>query len=180
MKLFYSKEIISSRLVRYTDVGYKSDPHKARSQTGYLFCYNGTTISWRFTKKTLVATFTNHFEIISLYEAGKECVWLRSVISHIQNICQITSVNNSPIIIYEDNDVCVVQVRERYIKGDKTKHISPKFFYTHELQESRQVDIKQIRSVDNLANLFTKALPTSTFEKLVYGIGMRRVNKLQD
>ena len=67
-----------------------------------------------------------------------------------------------------------------YIKEDKTKHISLKFFYTHELQESRQVDVKQIHSTDNLADLFTKALPTSTFEKLVYGISMRRVNKLQD
>ena len=89
-------------------------------------------------------------------------------------------INNSPTIIYKDNTACVAQVRGGYIKGDKTKHISPKFFYTHKLQESQQVDVKQIRSSNNLADLFTKALPTSTFEKLVYGIGMRRVNKLQD
>ena len=92
----------------------------------------------------------------------------------------MTPVNSSPTIIYEDNAACVAQVRGGYIKGDKTKHISPKFFYTHELQESQQVDVKQIRSVNNLVDLFTKALPTSTFEKLVYDIGMRRVNKLQD
>ena len=66
-------------MVGDTDTGYKSNPHKARSQTGYLFCYNSTTISWRSTKKTLVATSTNHLEIIALYEAGKECVWLRSL-----------------------------------------------------------------------------------------------------
>ena len=92
----------------------------------------------------------------------------------------MTSVNNSLTIIYKDNAACLTQIRGGYIKGDKTKHISPKFFYTHELQESRQVDVKQIRSADNLADLFTKVLPTSTFEKLVYGISMRRVNKLQD
>ena len=92
---------------------------------------------------------------------------------------QITSVNNSPTIIYEDNGVCA-QVRGEYIKGDKTKHISPKYFYTHELQESWQVNVKQILSADNLADLFIKLLPTSTFEKLVFGIGMSLVNKLQD
>ena len=58
-------------------------------------------------------------------------------------------------------------------RGDKTKYILPKFFYYHELQENRQVNVKQIRSTNNLANLFTKSLPISTFEKLVYGIGMR-------
>ena len=72
---------------------------------------NGTTISWLSTKQTLVAISTNYFEIISLYEIGKECVWLSSIISHIQSICQMTPINNSPIIIYEDNIVCVAQVR---------------------------------------------------------------------
>ena len=45
LRLFYSKESNSTGLVGYTDAGYKSDPHKARSQIGYLFYYNGTTIS---------------------------------------------------------------------------------------------------------------------------------------
>ena len=82
----------------------------------------------------------------------------------------MTPINNSPTIIYEDNAAYVAQVRRGYIKGDKTKHISPKFFYTHELQESRQVDVKQIRSSNNLVDLFTKSLPTSTVEKVVYEI----------
>ena len=79
---------------------------------------------------------------------------------------------NSSIVIYEDNVACVAQVKEEYFEGDKTKHILPKFFYTHDFQKNRQVDVKQIRYVDNLVDLFTKSLPTSTFDKLVYGIGM--------
>ena len=67
----YLKGTIDLGLVGYADAGYKSDSHKARSQIGYLFCYNGTAISWRSTKQTLVATSTNHSEIIALYEAGK-------------------------------------------------------------------------------------------------------------
>ena len=39
---------------------------------------------------------------------------------------------------------------------------------------------EQIRSSNNLADLFTKSLPTSTFEKIVYDIGMKRANKLHD
>ena len=45
----------------------------------------------------------------------------------------MTPVNNSRTIIYKDNVACVAQVKGGYIKGDKTKHISSKFFYTHEL-----------------------------------------------
>ena len=33
------------------------------------------------------------------------------------------------------NIACIAQIKRRFIKCDKTKHISPKFFYTHKLQE---------------------------------------------
>ncbi|KAM2134191.1 hypothetical protein ACFX1R_004222 [Malus domestica] len=50
---------VDSRLVGYADAGYLFDPHKAHSQTGYVFTVRGTVISWRSTKQTLVATSSN-------------------------------------------------------------------------------------------------------------------------
>ena len=55
-------------LVGFADAGYLSDPHKGRSQTGYVFTMGNTAISWRSTKQTLVATSSNHAEIIVLHE----------------------------------------------------------------------------------------------------------------
>ncbi|KAL6313754.1 hypothetical protein AAG906_010173 [Vitis piasezkii] len=91
----------------WNDVGYLLDPHKGRSQIGYVFNYNGG-----------------------------------------------------------------------YIKGDKTKHISPKFLYTHELQKSVEIVVQQIRSSDNLSNLFIKSLSTSTFKKLIHKIGMHQLKNI--
>ena len=58
------------------------------------------------------------------------------------------------------------------MKGERTKHIAPKFFYIHELQKSGDIDVKQIQSCDNLADVFIKPLPTVTFKKTVHNIGM--------
>ena len=44
MSLFYSKES-KQQLLGYADAGYLSNPYKARSQTGYVFNCNGTTIT---------------------------------------------------------------------------------------------------------------------------------------
>ncbi|XP_070002496.1 secreted RxLR effector protein 161-like [Nicotiana sylvestris] len=44
MGLFYGNNC-SPDLVGYTDAGYLSGPHKARSQIGYVFTWGGTTIS---------------------------------------------------------------------------------------------------------------------------------------
>ena len=73
MGLFYSNKS-KEKLLGYADAGYLSDPHKARSQTGYVFNYNGTAISWRSVKQTMVATSSNHSEIITIHEASRECI----------------------------------------------------------------------------------------------------------
>ncbi|XP_035838086.1 secreted RxLR effector protein 161-like [Helianthus annuus] len=84
--LFYPNDS-KEGLVGYADAGYLSDPHKAKSQSGYVFMNGGTAISWRSQKQTLVATSSNHAEVIALHEASRECVWLRSMSQHIVTSC---------------------------------------------------------------------------------------------
>ena len=117
MRLFYPNGS-KSQLVGYANAGYLSDPHKGRSQTGYLFTYGNTAISWRSVKQTISATSLNHAEIIAIHEASYECVWLRSVIQHIHENCGLLSIKNSPTIKYEDNAACITQIRGDYIKLD--------------------------------------------------------------
>ncbi|XP_056697869.1 uncharacterized protein [Spinacia oleracea] len=125
------------------------------------------------------STSSNHAEILASHETSRECVWLSYVIQHIKEYCGISIGKEAPIVIYENNATCIVQLKEGYIKGDRTKHILPKFFFTHELQKNNDVQVLQIRLSENLANLFTKALPTSTFKKLVYHIGFRHLKDLK-
>jgi hypothetical protein len=108
LRLFY-KRCPNSNIIGYIDAGYLFDPHNGRSQTGFVFLHNETTISWKSSKQILVTTSTNHSEIVALYEASRECVWLRRMINHIQQSCGI-SVIDSPTIIYEDNAACVAQI----------------------------------------------------------------------
>ncbi|KAL0418892.1 UNVERIFIED_CONTAM: Copia protein [Sesamum radiatum] len=168
----------ATNLVGYSDAGYLSDPHKGISQSGYVFMYGGTAISWRLTKQTLVATSSNHAELIALYETGHECVWLRSLIHYVCELCGVESIEKSPTVIYKDNAACIAQIKDGYIKGDRTKHISPRFFSTHELQVEGKVDVKQIPTSQNLAYLFTKPLPAKVFKQLVHNIGMRRLKDI--
>jgi hypothetical protein len=70
----------------------------------------------------LTATSSNHAELITLYDAERECVWLRSMIQHIQEKSGLESVIENPTVIYEDNTACIAQIKEGYIKYDRTKH----------------------------------------------------------
>ena len=124
---FQFQENQDSNMIGYADADYFSDPYNVRSQTGFVFLHGGTAISWKSSKQTLVATSTNHSEIISLFEATCECVWLRRMINHIQQSCGMGSIK-SPTIIYEDNAACVGQMQTWYIESNITKHICPKWF----------------------------------------------------
>ena len=86
------------------------------------------------------------------------------MIQHIQETCGLPSIRGNATVLHEDNVACIAQIKEGFIKGDRTKHISPKFFYTHKLQTKCEIDVQQIRSCNNLADLFTKALPSTTLK----------------
>ncbi|KAM2702161.1 hypothetical protein EV2_003905 [Malus domestica] len=102
------------------------------------------------------------------------------MIHHIRNSCGLPSKTDTPTVIHEDNAARVAQMKEGFIKGDKTKHISPRFFSAHEIQKAKVIEVRQIRSNENLADLFTKSLPKCIFQKLVQGIGLRQLTNLKN
>ena len=115
MGLFYLKES-KQQLLGYADAGYLLDPHKARSPTRYVFSCNGVAISWKFVKQTRVATSLNHSKILALHEASHECIWLRSMIQHIQESCGLPFTKDNITTLFEDNVACIAQIKGEYIK----------------------------------------------------------------
>jgi hypothetical protein len=61
------------------------------------------------------------------------------------------------------NVVCIAQCG--YIKEDRTKSIIPKFFFSYELQEGGEKNVRLIRSFDDLTDLFTKTLSNAILKK---------------
>ena len=75
--------------------------------------------------------------------------------------CELPSIKDSLTTLFEDNVACIAQNKGGYIKGYKTKHISPKLLYTHELLKSGEIDVQKIRSSDNLAYLLMRLIKWS-------------------
>lgn len=175
MGLFFPKQT-GTILTGFADAGYISDPDDARSQTGYVFLQGQTAISWKSVKQSTTATSSNHAEIVALYEATREAVWLRQLADHI-NRSTGRPVIQDPTTIFEDNRPCIDQITQGFIKGDRIKHIAPKLFYTHE-QHSKEVTVEWVPSSENRADLFTKPLPPALHREHCFGIGLRKLSYL--
>ena len=100
------------------------------------------------------------------------------MIGHIQSSCKLSSVTTNLTVIYEDNSAYISQIQKGYIKGDKTKHTSPKFFYIHDLQKEGIIKVQKIQSKENQAVLFTKSLPKCIHQSFIYKIGMKKLKDI--
>ncbi|GJV48107.1 secreted RxLR effector protein 161-like protein [Tanacetum coccineum] len=112
----YCTNPFERNLVGFADAGYMYDPHTDRSQPGYVFTSSNAAISWRSVKQSMSATSSNNAKILAIHEASQECVWLRSVIQHIRGSCGISSCQEAPTVVHEDNAACVAQLKDGYIK----------------------------------------------------------------
>jgi hypothetical protein len=65
-------------------------------------------------------------------------------------------------------------VERRLHQRRSNKHISPNSFQ-HNLQKNCDISIQQIRSCNNLADIFTKSLPSRIFEQPIQKIDIRRL-----
>ena len=63
------------------------------------------------------------------------------MIQHIQETCGLPSIRGNATKLHKNNVAYIAQIKWEFIKGDRTKHISPKLFYTHELQEKGEIDV---------------------------------------
>ena len=64
----------------------------------------------------MIATSSNRSKILIIHEVNHECVWLRSVIQHIQETGGLPSIKGNATKLHEDNVVCIAQIKGGFIK----------------------------------------------------------------
>ena len=78
----------------------------------------------------------------------------------------------SPITLYCDNSGAVAQSKEPRNHG-KGKHVERKYHLIRDIVQRGDVTVAKISTTDNLADPFTKALPSKVFESHLDSLGLR-------
>lgn len=129
-------------LIRYADARYGSVLHKTYSRNGYiLIIYNDTVISWRFNKKILVATSSNHSEIIALHEVDRECVWFMLDIEHIQNTYGLKSSVNIPTDFFRKMPHVLRKLKTVTVKVKELRTFQPSYFVLLNIKNFGQINV---------------------------------------
>ena len=151
LKLRLSDTQKQESLVGFVDADWAMDAADRKSNTGYLFKYNGGLISWTSRKQTVVTLSTAEAEYNALCEACKEAVWLRNLLD------EFGEQQTGPTLIYEDNQSCLKMVENGQITS-RNKHMGTKLQYAKELKEEGCVEFSYCPTDTMAADILTKPL----------------------
>ena len=130
----------------YTDASFQSDKDDFRSQSEYVFCLNGGTVSWRSSKQDTVADSTTEAEYIAASDTAKEAVWIKKFITGLGIVPSISD----PVDLYCDNNGAIAQAKKP-ISHQRSKHILRRYHLIREIIERGDMKIYRVPTDDNVA-----------------------------
>lgn len=155
-----------AHLIGFTDASFASCPDTRRSNSAYCFSLGAGMVSWSARKQKTVALSTCDAEYIALAEGSREVVWLRNLLSGLD----LAQIDPTPILC--DNAAAIVLAGDPSFHS-RAKHIDTKYHYIRECINTQQVSVTYVRSVDNVADILTKALGPKPFLYLRDMLGLR-------
>ena len=152
----------------YSDADWGNDLDDRRSVSGYVSIIAGGAATYSSKKQATVAQATHKAKYMALSHTLCENIWLRTFFSEM-GLPPLT-----PTSVRCDNQGTIAY---SYSGGyhARSKHIDIKHHFVRECIASKQASVTHCTSVDNIADIFTKALPRATHELLVAKLGMTRV-----
>ncbi|KAJ9532152.1 hypothetical protein QJQ45_003955 [Haematococcus lacustris] len=157
----------SAGLVGFCDADFAGDTDTRRSTTGHVCMLHGGAVSWSSRRQPTVAASTTESEYMACSAAGKEGLWLRGVLADLS----LGSTVVQPVTIMCDNEAALILVKHP-IASARSKHIDVLHHFVRERVARGELVFKFCGSAANVADVFTKALPSVKFEFCKAGMGM--------
>ena len=97
-----------------------------------------------------------------------EGIWVRSILQ------DLGVFEEKPIVFCFDNKSAISIVHD-HVQHNRTKHLEVDRHFIKEKLETGMFISEYVSSLNQLADVFTKGLPTSIFEKLQGNLGMANI-----
>ncbi|XP_052626916.1 secreted RxLR effector protein 161-like [Lactuca sativa] len=138
----------------YIDASLTTDQDDCKSESGYVLIVNGGAVSWKSSKKSVVAQFTTESKYIASLEVAQEVAWMKKFIRDLGVVPSI----QDPLEVFYENEVAIALAIYRK-SHKKIRHISCRFHFIRYKVEDGEIGIRNVHTDDNLVDPFMKALP---------------------
>jgi hypothetical protein len=155
-----------ARLMGYTDSDYANCPDTRRSVSGYCFTLGSGMVTWSARQQKTVSLSTCEAEYVAASDAAKELAWIRTLLREID----FTQPSATPLLCDNTGGITLSEDASYH---SKVKHIDINVHSIRERVALGQLKLHYVRSLNNSADIFTKALPRKDFERLRLSLGLQ-------
>ena len=153
------------KVIGFTDSDWANCPDTRRSVGGYLFTLGSGPVSWQSKRQRTVATSSCEAEYMAAFEASKEAIWLRTLLSSIglspTSATSLLCDNNAAITLSEDPAFHA-----------RVKHFDIRYHFLRKRVQSGDISLSYVNTKDNIADIFIKPLDTTVFTRLRTFLGL--------
>ena len=147
----------NNTLVAFCDADYAGDTDTRRSTTGCVVMLNGGPVTWGSRQQQCVSLSTTEAEYVAACETTRQVVWLRNLFQY------IGLVQKTATVLFCDNQGAI-HLRKNPENHKRTKHIEVQYHYVRKSQSDGIISVQYVSTKNQLADVFTKALPRDAFE----------------
>jgi histone deacetylase 1/2 len=150
------RAMTSPTLTAYSDADWLGCPDIRRSTSGFCVFLGDALVSWSSKRQTTVLRSSAETEYRGVANAVAVCSWMRSLLGEFG--CALPSAT----IVLCDN-VSTIYMSRNPVHHKRTKHIEFDIHFVREKVAVGEVRVLHVPSARQLADVFTKGLPSSLF-----------------
>lgn len=155
----------------YVDADWAGDISDRKSTTGYLLKVFGCTVSWKTKKQQCVTLSSTESEYLAVSVASQDILWLKRVLNDFS--IQLLDA----LVLFEDNQGCIFIAKN--LETKRSKHIDIRYHFVREKVLNGEIELKYVETKSQEADMFTKPLARTVFEKFRQSVGLK-INPIEE
>ena len=130
-----------------------------KSVTGVVIQIGDATVYVKSSKQKIVTKSSTEAELVGISDALTQVLWTREFLIH-------HGIPVGPAVMYQDNKSTICLANRGKSTSERTRHVKIRYFFISHYIEEKEIVIRYLPTGEMMADLMTKPLHGSLFEKL--------------
>ena len=163
------KAVSDLRVRTFCDSDWASCPNTRRSLSAFIVLLGDSPISWKTMKQDTVSHSSAEAEYRSIAAALREMKWLKRLLA------DMGIKHNMPMELFCDSKAALY-IAANPVFHERTKHIEADCHSVWYAVQDRLIVTRYVRTMEQLADIITKALGSAAFHYLQSKLGVRNLH----